>query len=54
MSKYRNATKDYLFALLISGSANEKDDALRELCDRYKEINYWEIRRLAKENEVSI
>jgi len=33
-------------------NANDKDDALRELCDRYKEINYWEIRRLAVEHEV--
>lgn len=54
MSKYKNATKDYLFALLISGNTDEKDDALDELCNRYKEINYWAIRRLAKEHEENV
>jgi len=54
MKRYQNATKDYLFALLISGNADEKGDALCELCDRYKEINYWEIRRLAVEHGVKM
>ena len=54
MSKYKNATKDYLFALLISGNTDEKGDALCELCDRYKEINYYAIKRLAMEHEANV
>lgn len=47
MTNYESATKDYLFALLISGNDKEKTNALRELCDRYKEINFYSIMRLA-------
>ena len=48
MNKYKNYTKGYLFALLISGDNNEKEYALQELCNRYKEINYYSIKSLAK------
>ena len=50
MNEYKNYTKDYLFALLISGDNNEKEYALQELCNRYKEICYYSIKRLAKEH----
>ena len=50
MTKYETYTKDYLFALLISGNEEEKNRALRELCNRYKEINYYGIKRLAQEH----
>ena len=43
-------TKDYLFALLISGNDAEKDCALKELCKRYKEISYWSIKKLAEQH----
>ena len=51
MNKYKNYTKDYLFALLISGDDNEKEYALQELCNRYKEISYYGIKRLVKEHK---
>lgn len=44
-----NLTKDYLFALLIMGNEGEKDIALRELCKRYPEISYYQIKRLVKD-----
>ena len=44
-------TKDYLFALLINGSENEKDKALKELCKRYKEISYCTIKMLAEQHK---
>ena len=50
MTKYETSTKDYLFAILISGTEEEKDRALRELCTRYKEINFYSIKRLAKQH----
>lgn len=49
MEKYESYTKDYLFALLISGTDEEKNGALRELCNRYKEISYYSIKKLAEE-----
>ena len=51
MAKYETYTKDYLFALLISGTEEEKDRALRELCNRYKEINFYSIKRLAEQRK---
>lgn len=45
----KNYTKDYLFALLMNGNEDEKNKALRELCNRYKDINFYTIKRLAKE-----
>lgn len=48
MNGYNYYTKDYLFALLISGDNKEKEYALQELCNRYKEINYYSIKSLAK------
>ena len=50
MREYKSYTKDYLFALLISGSDEEKEYALQELCNRYKEISYYSIKRLANNN----
>lgn len=50
MTKYETSTKDYLFSLLISGNKEEKNRALRELCNRYKEINYYSIKRLAEQH----
>lgn len=50
MTKYVTCTKDYLFAILISGTDEEKNGALRELCDRYKEISYYNIKRLAEQH----
>lgn len=50
MAKYESYTKDYLFALLISGTDDEKNKALRELCNRCKEINYYSIKMLVKEH----
>ena len=50
MKKYETCTKDYLFAILISGTEEEKNGALRELCTRYKEINYYSIKRLAQQH----
>ena len=50
MTKYETSTKDYLFAILISGTEEEKNGALRELCDRYKEISYYSIKRLAEKH----
>ena len=50
MTKYETCTKDYLFALLISGTEEEKNRVLRELCNRYKEINYYSIKRLAEQH----
>lgn len=50
MSKYESYTKDYLFALIVSGTDREKDCALKELCKRYKEINYYCIKKLAKQH----
>ena len=50
MTSYKSATKDYLFALLISGDENEKDVALMELCKRYKEISFYTIKKLAREH----
>lgn len=49
MRYYESYTKDYLFALLISGKEEEKNGALRELCSRYKEINFYTIMRLAEQ-----
>lgn len=51
MKDYTNYTKDYLFALLLNGSEEEKNKALRELCNRYKEISYYAIKRLAEEHK---
>lgn len=47
----KSLTKDYLFALLISGSEDEKDKALRELCKRYKEISYYTIKKLTEQHK---
>ena len=51
MNGYNYYTKDYLFALLISGDNKEKEYALQELCNRYKEISYYGIKRLVKEHK---
>ena len=50
MTNYETYTKDYLFAILISGTDEEKNGALRELCNRYKEISYYSIKRLAEQH----
>ena len=50
MTNFENLTKDYLFALLISGNEEEKTVALRELCNRYKEINFYTIIQLAEQH----
>ena len=50
MTKYETYTKDYLFAILISGTEEEKNGVLRELCNRYKEISYYSIKRLAEQH----
>lgn len=50
MKKYETYTKDYLFAILISGTDEEKNRALMELCNRYKEISYYSIKRLAQQH----
>lgn len=51
MAKYETSTKDYyLFAILISGTEEEKNGALRELCNRYKEINFYSIKKLAEQH----
>lgn len=50
MINFETSTKDYLFSLLISGNDLEKDNALKELCKRYKDINYYAIKRLAKQH----
>ena len=50
MTKYETSTKDYLFAILISGTDEEKSRALRELCNRYKEISYYNIKKLAEQH----
>ena len=50
MAKYETSTKDYLFAILMSGNEEEKNGALRELCNRYKEINFYSIKRLAEQH----
>ena len=50
MAKYETSTKDYLFAILISGTEEEKTVALRELCNRYKEINFYTIKKLAEQH----
>ena len=50
MTNYETYTKDYLFAILISGTEEEKNGALRELCDRYKEISYYSIKRLVEQH----
>ena len=49
MTEYKVYTKDYLFAILISGTEEEKNKALRELCNRYKEINFYSIKKLAEQ-----
>ena len=51
MAKYETSTKDYLFAVLISGTEEEKNRALRELCNRYKEINFYTIKKLAEQHK---
>lgn len=51
MNKYKNYTKDYLFALLISGDDNEKEYALQELCNRYKEVSYYGVKRLIEQRK---
>lgn len=50
MKKFETYTKEYLFALLISGNKSEKYDALKELCRRYKDINYAAIKELAEQH----
>lgn len=50
MINFKTFTKDYLFSLLISGNDLEKDNALKELCKRYKDINYYVIKRLAEQH----
>ena len=50
MTKYETSTKDYLFAILISGTEEEKNRALRELCNRYKEVNFYTIKKLAEQH----
>ena len=50
MAKYETSTKDYLFAILMSGNEEEKNGALRELCNRYKEINFYSIKKLAEQH----
>lgn len=50
MTNYETYTKDYLFAILISGTEEEKNGALRELCNRYKEINFYSIKKLAEQH----
>ena len=50
MTKYETSTKDYLFAILISGTEEEKNGALRELCNRYKEISYCSIKKLSEQH----
>ena len=64
MAKYETSTKDYLFAILISGTKEEKNGALRELCNRYKnsfemtiqwesEVDFMEYRGFTiQENEM--
>lgn len=49
--KMESATKDYLFALLLIGTEVEKDKALRELCNRYNDIGYCTIKRLAEQHK---
>ena len=50
MAKYETSTKDYLFAILMSGNEEEKNRSLRELCNRYKEINFYSIKKLAEQH----
>ena len=50
MTKYETSTKDYLFAILISGTEEKKNGSLRELCNRYKEINFYTIKKLAEQH----
>ena len=50
MTKYETSTKDYLFAILISGTEEEKNGALKELCNRYKDISYYSIKKLAEQH----
>lgn len=50
MKSFDRYTKDYLFALLISGSESEKYDALKELCKQYKDISYGAIVEFAKQH----
>lgn len=47
-------TKDYLFALLISGNEEEKNRALKELCNRYKEISYYQIKKFVEQHKTTI
>ena len=51
MNEYKNYTKDYLFALLISGDNKEKEYALQELCNRYKEVSYYGVKRLIEQRK---
>ena len=50
MHSFDRYTKDYLFALLMSGSESEKYDALKELCKQYKDISYGAIVEFAKQH----
>lgn len=50
MINFKTFTKDYLFSLLISGNDLEKDNALKELCKRYKDISYYVIKRLTEQH----